>query len=148
VLWPLLRRWSARALPNVADAEDAAQNALTKVFEQTANFDRARDGVAWVLTIAAFECRTARRKMQRRREGGLEMARECATDETPERLVVNRDLEAAVRDVLETLAEEDVQTIMAAIDGERPVADATFRKRLQRALGRLRLAWRAKHEPE
>ncbi len=148
VLWPLLRRFSARALLSPADAEDAAQQALTKMLEQTADFDPARDGLAWVLTIAAFECRTIRRRMQRRREGSLEMAPGRVVTETPEMLVVSRDLEAAVRDVLGTLSEEDVRTIMAAMADERPVADATFRKRLQRALGRLRLAWRAKHEPE
>jgi RNA polymerase sigma-70 factor (ECF subfamily) len=148
VLWELVRRFSARALPNSADAEDAAQQALTKVFEQAVDFDSSRDGIGWVLTIAAFECRTIRRRRQRRREDGLETAERRFVTETPEVLVMNRDLEAAVREVLETLGEEDARTILAAMRDERPVADATFRKRLQRALGRLRLAWRAKHEHE
>src|SRR5262249_15495020 len=33
-LWPILLHFSARQLPNRADAEDAAQRALIKVFEQ------------------------------------------------------------------------------------------------------------------
>lgn len=147
VLWPLVRQFSARALHNPADAEDAAQQTLTKLFEQSADFDRARDGLAWVLTIAAFECRTLRRRAQRRREDSQERAPALADCDTPEALVVERDLQAAALEVLGTLGDEDKKAILAAMSGARP-ADAAFRKRLQRALGRLRLAWRAKHEQQ
>jgi RNA polymerase sigma-70 factor (ECF subfamily) len=147
-LWPLLRRFSARALQHEADAEDAAQQALAKVFEQSARFDVERDGVAWVLTIVSFECRTLRRKSQRRREEALDAAAAVADGATPESLVVERDLEAAAREALGEMSDADARAIRTAISDARPARNATFRKRLQRALGRLRVAWRTKHEVE
>jgi DNA-directed RNA polymerase specialized sigma24 family protein len=144
VLWPILRRFSARALHHEADAEDAAQQALAKLFAQVSSFDSSRDGVAWALAIASFECRTIRRKSHRRREDSLEG--EQTSNATPEALVIERDLQTAAREVLGMMKEDDANAILAAMADERPAGDATFRKRLERALGRLRLAWRTKHE--
>jgi RNA polymerase sigma-70 factor (ECF subfamily) len=144
-LWPMLETFSARALGRAGDAEDAAQQTLVKVFAQVASFDRTKDGVAWILTIASYECRTLRRRTERRKEQGLDAAADVVTaEETPEALAVQRDLEAAARQVLGAMREDDARAILAAIGESRP-ADATFRKRLERALGRLRLAWRTKH---
>jgi DNA-directed RNA polymerase specialized sigma24 family protein len=144
VLWPILAQFSARALGGAAEAEDAAQQALVKVYEQVANFDRAKDGIAWVLTIASYECRTVRRRAARRREEAMDAGSLGTTEETPEAIAVERDLEEAARDLLGSLREPDAQAILAALGDRRP-SDATFRKRLERALGRLRLAWRTKH---
>jgi hypothetical protein len=47
--------------------------------------------------------------------------------------------------VLGTLSPVDAETILSLATGKRAVQGATFRKRLQRALARFRLAWRA-HE--
>src|SRR5262245_2756029 len=66
-LRPLLRRFALRALPE-ADADDAAQEALVKVFFRASEFDPHRDALSWVLGIAAYEMKTARRRRQRRRE--------------------------------------------------------------------------------
>ena len=56
----------------------------------------------------------------------------------------------AIADVFAELRPEDVHTLALAVagePGERPsVPAATFRKRVERALDRLRLAWRAKHD--
>src|SRR5262245_15047408 len=83
-LWPVLRRFSTRTLPIEADAEDAAQQALAKVFEQSASFDPSRDAVAWALTITWYECRTLRRRAQRRREQPLDAQDGAApTTDTP-----------------------------------------------------------------
>ena len=147
VLWPLLRDFSARALGHDVDAEDAAQQALAKLYAQVADFDARRDGVAWVLTIASYECKTIRRRRQRRREDGFDgvTAPELVVAHTPEAAVIERDLEAAARALLGAMSEDDARTILAAMADGRPSADATFRKRLQRALERVRVAWRAKH---
>jgi RNA polymerase sigma-70 factor (ECF subfamily) len=143
-LWPLLRRFAARALGSDADAEDAAQRALVKLFAQAAFFDPTRDALAWVLTIVAFECRTVVRARGRRRERPLDV--DVAADvASPEAAAVQRDLEEAARSVLGTLADGDAQAIGALLAGSRPEG-ATFRKRLQRALARLRGAWRARHD--
>ena len=47
-LAPLLRRVAQRRLA-AQDAEDAAQEALVKLFAQAARFDRSRDALAWAL---------------------------------------------------------------------------------------------------
>jgi RNA polymerase sigma-70 factor (ECF subfamily) len=146
-LWPVLRGFSIRALHNKADAEDATQQALAKIFEQAASFDPSRDGVGWSLAIVSYECRTLRRKAQRRREQPLSgISVPPFSGPTPEALVLDRDLEAAAREVLGGLKDQDVETIVAALEECRPASSTAFRKRLQRALGRLRSAWRAKHE--
>jgi len=147
-LWPVLRSFSARALGNDADAEDAAQQALMKLYAQVNDFDSSRDSLAWVFAIVTYECRTIRRRKQRKREVMDESLAACeATDVSPEHVLIERDLEAAVLECLAELSGDDAPTILAGIAEDRPRADATFRKRLQRALGRLRLLWRTKHEP-
>lgn len=151
-LWPVVQRFCARALQGEGDAEDAAQQAIVRAFEQAASFDAQRDATAWVLTIAAFECRTIRRRRERRREGGLDAAHRLPSkDAGPEELAARRNLVAALRDAIAELSPEDEETILAAMDlgGARAgVAPATFRKRLQRALERLRFVWRTKHGTE
>src|SRR3954470_6617288 len=67
-LWPVLLAFASRALGPVADAEDAAQAAMLKVFSRIVDFDRARDGVSWALSIAGYEVMTVRKQRARRRE--------------------------------------------------------------------------------
>jgi RNA polymerase sigma-70 factor (ECF subfamily) len=145
-LWPILRGFARRALGDETLAEDAAQQAILKVFAQAPNFDASRDGLAWAMAITSYEVRTLRRKAQRRREEPMGEALERPSlVRSPEAAIIERDLERAARATLGELGEEDVAVIIAAIDGSRPSGDATFRKRLQRALARLRHAWRAKY---
>src|SRR5437867_3293781 len=72
-LWPFLRRFTGRHLPP-AEAEDAAQETLLKIFRQAARFEPSRSAIAWVLGVAGFEIRTARRRHLRRREAPTEVA--------------------------------------------------------------------------
>ena len=92
LLWPVLSRFCRRALASEADGEDAAQEAMVKLFARAASFDPGRDGLAWALTIAAWECRTARRRVGRRREAMLEEAAAAAlpADGEPEAAVAAR----------------------------------------------------------
>src|SRR2546430_146863 len=66
-LWPAMLGLAMRGLPR-ADAEDAAQRAILKVFDRIVDLDRTRDGVAWAMTIAAYEVMTSRQQQRRRRE--------------------------------------------------------------------------------
>ena len=146
-LWPLLRRFAARLLPNSVDAEDAAQQALMRVFGRAGEFDRQRDALTWIFGIVAWECRTVRRKAVRRREDplleGIDLA---ARTDSGEAELVERNLLAAVHELLGSLRPQDVETILLAFRGRRPIGGgAAFRKRLERALKRLRDAWRLKH---
>src|SRR5262245_4702265 len=68
LLWPVLQTFCARLLSDSPAAEDAAQRAITRVFEQASRFDLERDGLAWALEIALWECRTERRRRFRSRE--------------------------------------------------------------------------------
>ncbi len=147
-LWPLLRRFAARLLPNSVDAEDAAQQALMKVFGRAGEFDRQRDALTWIFGIVAWECRTVRRKAVRRREEplpeGIDLAARAV--DSGEAELVERNLLAAVHELLGSLRPQDVETILLAFRGKRPIGGgAAFRKRLERALKRLRDAWRLKH---
>jgi len=147
LLWPRLRAFAVRYL-GPADGEDAAQGALLRVFSRASEYDRARDALAWALGIALWECRTLRRQRQRRRESPVAPPDEPADQATPEEAAIEGDLRVAAEAILGTLRPMDVETILAAAGGPRAVQGATFRKRLQRALARFRLAWRARHGNE
>jgi RNA polymerase sigma-70 factor, ECF subfamily len=144
-LWPVVQAFARRALHGSADAEDAAQGALVKVFARAAEYDSERDALAWVLGVAAYECKTFRQQQRRRREAP-ELAHDAiASSGTPEELALTRDLEAAALEVLGGLRPADVEVLHALIEGRR-VPGATFRKRLERALVRLRTAWSSRHD--
>ena len=66
LLWPRLRAFAARYVA-VADAEDAAQAALLRVFSRASEYDPERDALAWALTVAG-----------RMEEAGTQMARALA----------------------------------------------------------------------
>jgi RNA polymerase sigma factor (sigma-70 family) len=148
-LWPIVRRFTGRHLPP-EEAEDAAQETLLKLFRQASRFDPRHGAVAWALGVAGFEIRTARRRRLRRREepaAGAQLGERRHTAQDPEAEVLASDLESALRETIGTLRPRDVETLRLYALGERPpVAAATFRKRVQRALARLRTAWKATDE--
>lgn len=151
-LLPVLRAYCNRVLRDEADADDAAQEALVKVFEQLERYDPGRPAVAWALAIGAFQCRTVLRRRGRARTSPLEQHAEASRVEgegpSPEEAAVRRELVTAARQVLESLGEHDRQTLEVAF-GEALDEGAhgpTFRKRKERALARLRTAWRRLYE--
>lgn len=145
-LWPMLRGFAARALDE-RDADDVAQEALLRVFSRASEFDRERDALSWVLGIAAWEIRTFRKRRQRRREApvGAVSARP-APEVSPEDAAVRADLAAALEQAMARLRPDEAATLVAYARGERPdLPGPTFRKRVERALRRLRSAWRTAH---
>ena len=139
-LWPLLRGFVGRHLP-FEDAEDVAQTALLKLFERASEFDPGRDALCWSLGVAAWEVRTARRRRLRRRETGADVLEQRADDApSPEESALCRELEQALEGALGRLRSADVEALAAFAHGERP-GGATYRKRLERALQRLRRAF-------
>lgn len=146
-LWPVVYRFCQKMLVNSGDAEDATQITLEKVFSQVSDYDSRRSAVAWVLSIAAWECRTFRRRTQRAREDQLEEALMPSSESSsPESLAIKRQLEQAVQSIAEQLSHSDQDTIRRAFT-EGPgatgsVSGATFRKRKERALMRFRDLWR------
>lgn len=145
VVWPIVQRFAARALGG-PDADDVAQEALVRVFARAVDFDRERDALAWILAITMWEVRTARKKRLRRREDPMV---EVAGTRTPEDELAERELAAALEEVIAQLSPDDARTLRQAMAGQRAdVAPATFRKRVSRAMGRLRVAWRSRHGAE
>ena len=156
LLWPEVRRFAVR-LCGAADGEDAAQAALLQIFSRAAEYDPARDALAWALGLTAWECRTLRRKALRRRESAppaadprvderaAESVDERAAQGNPEQALLERELRDLAREVLGSLRPLDTETLLVAAAGRKVAHGATFRKRLERALARFKLAWRARH---
>src|SRR5260370_28614747 len=145
-LWPVLRAFVIRQLPP-SDSEDVAQEALLKVLGRASDFDPEREALTWALGIAAFEVRTARKRVARRKEELTDPpASGVDAVSSEEAAMVDRELQAAALEVLGTLRPSDVETLQSVLSGRSPpIHRATFRKRVERALKRLRLAWRTKH---
>lgn len=139
-LWPIMRAFCLRQLNRPADAEDAAQRALLRLFEQAADFDPQRSAVAWALTLAAWECRSVRRRIGRDRTTGADAgALQADPRPDPEQAAEAAQAVAQVEAALAELSPLDRETVRATLADEAPaVPGATFRKRRQRALARLR----------
>ena len=153
-LFPVVQSFALKYIGNRVDAEDIAQQTLVKLFSQVHNYNKSSDALAWVLTIAMFECKTLRQKYRRKREDQWtdeSISAQVADTPSPEQRYIDKDLKEAAMKLLAELKVQDQETILTAIwDHDRPpnMAAATFRKRLQRSLESLRTAWRAEYEAE
>jgi DNA-directed RNA polymerase specialized sigma24 family protein len=134
-------------LGNPADGEDAAQTALLKLFGAAVDFDGTSDVLPWALAFGSSECMTIRRRRMRSRE--VEPLGHGFVDPAagPEAVAVENELRRALREVLAGLRPSDIETLAAALEWapRPPVSPPTFRKRLERAMHRMGLAWRARH---
>lgn len=146
-LHPVVLRWCRRMLRNDADAEDATQVTLEKLFFKVSHFDVRGDALGWALALATAECRTLARKQFRRRETSDASLAALPVESEAERSLLHEEMTKALVAVLGTLKPEDVQTLLAWVEMEpRPaIPGATFRKRLERAAHRLRAAWRGRY---
>jgi RNA polymerase sigma-70 factor (ECF subfamily) len=142
-LWLVIAAFCGKMLSG-ADAEDAAQQALLKIFSRASTFERSGDAFTWAITIASWEVRTIQKQVTRARTTPMDGHEAVDPAESVETLISREQLVAAARQVLGTLSESDQQTLVASFNDENPtsVAGATFRKRRERALTRLREAWR------
>ena len=142
-VWPLVRGFVGRQLP-FAEAEDVAQEALLRVFARASEFDRDRDALAWILGIAAWEIRTVKTRFRRRREDAADatLAARPGSGPTPEEAAIERERDRTIDRALAALDPRDAETLRDYMRDARPdVPPATFRKRVQRAIGRARAAW-------
>jgi RNA polymerase sigma factor (sigma-70 family) len=146
LVWPRVREVAGRMMASAADAEDAAQTCLLKVFERASEFDRERDALAWIIGIASYECLTIRRQRTRRRETSADAAAGALLDAaaSPEQAALAHELEAIAVGLLGQLRPADRETLRLAFfqNGHGEAQPPTFRKRLERAVARLRAAWR------
>lgn len=142
-LWPILLALATRSLPSGADAEDAAQRAMLKVFDRIVDLDRSRDGVAWAMTITGFEVLTLRRQHQRRREDCAEVD---VADHRPSVIeeIIDEELRALLRAMIAETSQRDRAELSALLLGTKPTGEAA-RKRRFRAIERLRSIWSKAH---
>ncbi len=137
-LWPVCLGLARAALGHDADAHDAAQQGLMKLFAQVATFDDRRSGLGWALALVTWECRTIRRQRQRRREDVVDDAHDfvAVTVDAAASLARADDVALLVA-ALVRLDARDQQTLHAFLDGDA-AGDPASRKRRQRAIDRLR----------
>jgi RNA polymerase sigma-70 factor (ECF subfamily) len=145
-LWPRVHRLCVQLLHSEADADDAAQQAMEKILARASEYDPKRAALPWALGIAGWECRTLRRRQFRRREHPDDAAPE-PPDARPgaDEALAERDLVQAAMNALGTLSPSDQETLVGTYfetGAAAPVAGATLRKRRERALTRLRAAFR------
>ena len=145
LLWPQVLVLTRHMLRNSADAEDAAQGALLKVFSRIVDFDGSRDGLAWALGIAIFEARTIRKKGKRRREDFADASEEFHdTQPNAEEALMVRDMQLMLANVIGSLNPDDRLTIGGFLqmpDSRPGPFSPADRKRKQRIIERIRAAW-------
>jgi len=142
ILWPRVRDLCRNMLKNEADAADAAQQAMEKVLTRSAEYDRQRPALPWALAIAAWECRTALRKRVRRREVSDEFVPDASSERSDDDFAQRQLVQRAV-DVMGQLSAVDRETLLATfLDEASSASGATLRKRRERALSRLREAFK------
>ena len=141
VLWPHVRALCLRLLDR-ASADDVAQRALLKLFEQASRYDPSRDALRWAYAVATWECRTERKRQSRKRAATLEDAPDVPADQdSPEDALLAREALGQLRALVGTLSARDREVLERVAAGE-PL-DALYRKRKQRLLERLRALWGA-----
>ncbi len=143
-LWPPIHQYCQKHLGQGPDADDVAQRAIERLFSQAAAYDPSRSALAWALTIALWECRSARRQTERRKWASLDVERE-SPDPSPEQSVEREELRAGLQVAIGKLSPTDqavLERVLSAEAGEDIASGSTFRKRKERAVTRLREVWR------
>jgi RNA polymerase sigma factor (sigma-70 family) len=144
-LWPVVLAFTSGGLARPADAEDAAQQAMVKLFSRIVDFDRDRDGLSWALGIAGYEVMTLRKQRARRHEVGTAPLETLPADRGTEAQAIADELRRGVVALLGELSARDQAALAHAFAGETPPTDERSRKQRFRALTRLRAAWRRVH---
>jgi RNA polymerase sigma factor (sigma-70 family) len=119
-------------------APDVAQSALLKVFARASEFTPGRPCLPWFYAVVVNEIRGARRGQHANEEPKESDWVDTNDGETE---LAARELERALELAIESLDETSANAVAAMLGRvARPaVSPETFRKRLSRAYGRLRL---------
>ncbi len=141
LLWPVVLGFCTRMLNNPTRAEDTAQNALIKVLDQVGSYDPARDALSWVLTIAAWECRTERKRAQRRREVSYDPQMPHPSEgEVDDQASVRSELNQTLQALFTDLSDADRALLVDMLSDTQ--LDARMRKQKQRLISKLAKMWR------
>jgi RNA polymerase sigma-70 factor (ECF subfamily) len=136
-LWAPTLQLCKRLTYSEADAADAAQTAMMKIFERADAYDRLRPALPWALGIAAWECRTLVKRRQRAKETSVSLGDDDRGEAA--HAAERGNLVAAALHALGALSVEDQSTLISTYwETEQSASGAAFRKRRERALKRLR----------
>lgn len=141
VLREHLSRWCATLCPSEAD--DVVQKSLTTIFARASSFRPDGDVIAWAFAIAGWAIRSLKRKQAR--HTSMNELRVHANGSSPEEQAIEANLRATLAQTVATLSDAD-RRVIAQLAQARGPRDTKTRKRLSRALARLRVAWRRLHE--
>lgn len=145
--WPVVLNYCKRFLSDDHDAEDAAQEALLKVFKRIVDYDCTRCGLTWIITIARFEVLTVRKRKYRLREDFDDFESSKGAAASAEEALVRAEMLDVLARAVDSLSPQDRFAIEVHLSGGSddqsvgPV-DSKARKRKQRAVERLQLVWR------
>lgn len=147
---PLFRAFHPRAVRlarvrlNEADALDAAQAALTKVFARASEFTPGRPVLPWFYAVAANEVHaiSRRHKAATSRDAGSHAIDQVAAPADPERDLARAELRAGISaavDALDPASAAAIATLLGdAVPAGSGVSPSAQRKRASRAYARLR----------
>jgi RNA polymerase sigma-70 factor (ECF subfamily) len=125
-----------------ADAMDAAQLALEKVFSRASEFTPGRPALPWFYAVAANEVHAIARRLKASsaRSAGVEAVAAVRAPDDPEQDLGKAELRAAVARAVDALDPASAAAVAALLgDAEPPAIRSTAqRKRLSRAYARLR----------
>jgi RNA polymerase sigma factor (sigma-70 family) len=133
----------ARARLASADADDAAQQALVRLFARASEFTPGRAVLPWFYAIAANEIHAVARRAARgrSRDAGPDAVTAILATDDPEAEILRDELRASVRAAVAALDDASALAIRGLL-GEAPPAGASppaLRKRVSRAYARLRV---------
>lgn len=139
---------SLRMMQNCADAEDAAQDALVKVFSSLPSFQGQSSFATWVFSVTRNTCLDHLRKRKRRaQDTPLEFDLAAGSEYDPEALAGDNETKREVALVLKELPEKlRAPLVLKYIDGYSyeeiagilDVSTAAVKSRLFRGRDRLR----------
>ncbi len=143
-LYPRVYAVCARITGNGADADDAAQATMVKLFEQAHRYEPGRSALGWALALAVWEARTVSRANQRRSaRSSSELALERLEDlgRPADDLLADHELEQLLEGAIADLSPTQQAAVQATLRGFIPAdaaGAATLRKQRQRAVVQLR----------
>jgi len=134
---------AARLRLEGSDADDAAQQALLRVFARASEFTRGRPALPWFYAIVANEVHALARRCARRRGREVEgdLSERIAAADDPERELLAIEIRASLRAAIASLDAPSAEAIRSLLgEAPRPAVEApAFRKRVSRAYARLRV---------
>ena len=140
-LWDPSLRLCIHLMGDDASGADAAQAAMLRILQRASEYDRSRPALPWAMAIATFECRSLMKKRSRLRESAEVPSfsdEGSGADDQVQRVLLTSAVAA-----LGTLSPVDQETLTATYwETAVEAAGATVRKRRERALHRLRNAFR------